>query len=208
MSFLLNEQLVKVSMFTGIIKTVGIVTDQVEKKGRTYLTVKAKNKINRLQEGDSISVSGVCLTVVHTTQSLLTFEIMPETKRKTILDTIKKNDWVNLETALHFGDALGGHIVQGHIDTVAKVISLEEDVKNLLVRLKVPGGWSKYIIVHGSIALDGISLTVARLQGNMVTVSLIKETIERTTWKNVSVGQRVNVEVDVLGKYVEKLFKQ
>ena len=207
MSFLLNERLVKVSMFTGIIKTLGIVVGQAEKKGRTYLTVKAKNKINHVQEGDSISVSGVCLTVVHAAQSLLTFEIMPETKRKTILDKIKKNDWVNLETALRFGDPLGGHIVQGHIDTVATVKSVEKDAENVLISLNVPAGWGKYIILHGSIALDGISLTVARLRGNIVTVSLIKETLERTTWKNISVGQRVNVEVDVVGKYVEKLFK-
>ncbi len=195
-------------MFTGIVKTVGIVTDLAEKKGRTYLTVKAKHTISRVQKGDSISVSGVCLTVVRTSKSLLTFEIMPETKRKTILDTIKKNDWVNLETALRLGDALGGHIVQGHVDTVAKVISVQQDAKNVLVSLKIPAGWKNYIIVHGSIALDGISLTVARLQGSVVTVSLTNETIERTTWKTILVGQRVNVEVDVVGKYVEKIFKK
>lgn len=202
---LMNAWRAKNNMFTGIVKTSGIVTDISEKKKRTYIAVKPKKKLGSVRVGDSVSVNGVCLTISKMEKSGFVFEVMPETKRKTTLAALKKNDIVNLEPALRLSDTLGGHIVQGHVDAVAPVVSVESDGENILVSIKLPNELKRYIIVHGSITFDGISLTVARLKGNIVTVSLIKETVDRTTWKNISVGQLVNAEVDVLGKYVENI---
>src|SRR3989344_5954095 len=161
MNFFPNEQHEKNNMFTGIVQTVCLVTGLIEKKERAYISLKPKNKIGHIRVGDSVSISGVCLTLVKKLKFDLMFEVMPETKRKTTL-----------------------------------------------VGVKLPAKLKKYVILHGSITFDGISLTVARLQGNLVTVSLIKETMARTTWKNIAVGQLVNVEVDVIGKYVEKFLKK
>jgi len=208
MNFLPNEQHEKNNMFTGIVQTVGLVTGLIEKKERAYISLKPKNKIGHIRVGDSVSISGVCLTLVKKLKFDLMFEVMPETKRKTTLVKLKKNDHFNLELALRVGDRLGGHMVQGHVDALASVVFVEFDGKTTLVGVKLPAKLKKYVILHGSITFDGISLTVARLQGNLVTVSLIKETMARTTWKNIAVGQLVNVEVDVIGKYVEKFLKK
>lgn len=205
MNFLPNVPTIKYNMFTGIVKTSGIIGDVMEKKDRAYIVVKPKTNLGRVRVGDSISVSGVCLTIVKISKSGLLLEVMPESRRKTTLGKLKKNDRVNLELALRVGDRLGGHIVQGHVDAVVPVVSVESDSGNILVGVKLPADLKRYVILHGSITLDGISLTVARLRGAVVTVSLIKETVDRTTWKNISVGRLVNVEVDVLGKYVESI---
>lgn len=192
-------------MFTGIIQTTGSIISRDQKNGRTYFVIQPKNFISDVKTGDSISVSGVCLTIVKIHQESLTFEVMPETMRKTTLANVKIGDIVNLEPALQLSDRLGGHLVSGHVDAVGEVTEILAYGGNKLVTVLIPTELTKYVILHGSITFDGISLTVARLDENKITVSLIKETIDRTTWGLLAVEQKVNVEVDVMGKYVEKL---
>lgn len=194
-------------MFTGIVKTTGRVS-RVKEKQRVWLTVKPKQALGRLRRGDSVSVSGVCLTIVKKTRAGLTFELMGETIRKTTLGLLKENGLVNLEPALRVGDPLGGHIVQGHVDAVGKITAVKLDKKNVLVSIAIPKELKPFVVTHGSIGLDGISLTVAGLKNNILTVSLTKETSARTTWKNVSVGQTINIEVDIMAKYIANLLKK
>ncbi len=194
-------------MFTGIIQTTGSIISRREENGRTFLEIQPKNLIFDIKTGDSIAVSGVCLTVVEVNQKTLVFEVMPETMRKTTLVDVLIGDMVNLEAALQLSDRLGGHLVYGHVDAVGEVTEIQPDGENKLVTVLLSVELTKYLILHGSIALDGISLTVARLQDNKITVSLIKETVDLTTWGSLVVGQKINVEVDVIGKYVEKLIK-
>ena len=194
-------------MFTGIIQTTGSIISRREENGRTFLEIQPKNLIFDIKTGDSIAVSGVCLTVVEVNQKTLVFEVMPETMRKTTLVDVLIGDMVNLEPALQLSDRLGGHLVYGHVDAVGEVTEIQPDGENKLVTVLLSVELTKYLILHGSIALDGISLTVARLQDNKITVSLIKETVDLTTWGSLVVGQKINVEVDVIGKYVEKLIK-
>lgn len=195
-------------MFTGIIQTIGVLKDRQEESGRVYLRIQPHRLIAGTKLGDSISVQGVCLTVAKIdVDGILMFEVMPETFRKTNLESFNLNDKVNLEPAMLLSDRLGGHLVAGHVDAVAEVSEVTSDGENILVTVTLPSQLEKYVIEHGSIALDGISLTVARLNRHLVTVSLIKETVEQTAWDGILVGKKVNVEVDMIGKYVENMIR-
>lgn len=191
-------------MFTGIVQGVSQVMAVTHRNGRIYLALKSLPVLRRVVRGGSIAVNGVCLTLFKRTKTQLLFEIMPETQRKTTLDTVTVGSLVNVEPALRVGDELGGHLVQGHVDGVGIITKIVADQANQLVSIEIPVALKAYVRLHGSITLDGISLTIARLSGRIVTVSLIAETQRLTHWKKLMVGQRVNVEADIIAKYLKK----
>lgn len=191
-------------MFTGIVQGTTKILDNSK-----MLVLASHPVLKKTKLGGSIAINGVCLTLVKRTSKGLTFEVMPETLRKTNLGALKKNDLVNIEPALRVGDELGGHMVQGHVDGVGAVKKVVADGQNTLVEIEIPKELRPvYPALHGSVTLDGISLTVARRTTKTMTVSLITETHKRTTWKNIKVGDAVNVEVDVFNKYIVNYFEQ
>ncbi|HVW79706.1 MAG TPA: riboflavin synthase [Mycobacteriales bacterium] len=191
-------------MFTGIVEDLGSVAAIEEQPDAVRLTL-AGETLRDLQGGESIAVNGVCLTVAESHPSSFTADVMRETLRRTTLGGLRLGDPVNLERSVTPTTRLGGHIVQGHVDGVATVVASRPSQHWREVDLEVPAGLARYIVEKGSIALDGVSLTVTSITGCVVGVSLIPETLARTTFGSREVGQRVNVEVDVLAKYVERL---
>jgi riboflavin synthase len=191
-------------MFTGIVAGLGTVTD-VELDGEAArITVNAA-QVSPSQLGDSVAVDGVCLTAVAINGSSFVADLLPETRRRTSLGDVAVGRSVNLELAATPATVLGGHLVQGHVDGVATVLRRSPGHAWDDVVVALPGGLSRYVVEKGSIALDGVSLTVVQVEQNEVTVSLIPETLHRTTWGAKPVGAAVNVEVDVIAKYVERL---
>ena len=197
-------------MFTGIVEEIGVVKAIAKGTHSIKLSIKAKNVLENTQLGDSIAVNGVCLTVTFLAINYFIADVMPESMRKTNMGLLKIGDKVNLERALTLSSRLGGHIVSGHIDGTAKIIEMKKDDNATRVTLTANDRILKYIISAGSVALDGVSLTVAHLGEDNFTVSLIPHTSEVTTLLSKSVGSIINVENDVVGKYVERLlsFKQ
>jgi riboflavin synthase len=157
------------------------------------------------QLGDSVAVNGVCLTAAIVVDDVMTADVMMETLRRTSLGSLRPGDRVNLERAATLSTRLGGHVMQGHVDGVAVVGSRQHGDAWDVVTVDLPADLARYVVEKGSIALDGVSLTVASVTGDTVAVSLIPETLRRTTWGAKQVGEPVNVEVDVLAKYVERL---
>lgn len=163
--------------------------------------------VAELRAGDSIAVNGVCLSATSLDDGSFAADAMNETLSRTSLGDLAPGAEVNLELPLRAGDRLGGHVVQGHVDGVGRVISIAEDGFSRRVRVEAPADVMRYVIEKGSIAVDGVSLTVADLDSRSFTVSLIPDTVERTNLGRAAVGDRVNLEVDVLAKYVEKLME-
>ncbi|HUL28865.1 MAG TPA: riboflavin synthase [Thermodesulfobacteriota bacterium] len=192
-------------MFTGIIENRGKVL-QIERSGEeARLIVELPPDLTEGQLGDSINVNGACLTVVKKNEKTIALDLSPETLQKTTLEELKAGDEVNLERALRLADRLGGHIVTGHVDGVGEIMEKREERGFLHLRLRVPESVSRYVVEKGSIAIDGISLTVNNCQRGEIRMVLIPYTIEKTSLRQKRVGDRVNVEADILGKYVEKL---
>ena len=158
-----------------------------------------------LRRGDSVAVNGVCLTAIEAGADGFTADVMAETLRRSSLGPLEEGDGVNLELPLRAGDRLGGHIVQGHVDGTGRVRSISRDGFAIMVHVTCPPELLRYVVEKGSIAVDGVSLTVAETDDRGFTVSLIPETLERTTLAQAAPGRVVNLEVDVLAKYVEKL---
>ena len=192
-------------MFTGLIQEVGTVKKLQKSGGGMKLTIDAPASSRELSVHDSVAVNGVCLTVISSGNGAFTCEAVEETLRKTTLGGLKSSSRVNLELALRMGDRLGGHFVQGHVDCVGTVVSLQAKASSWLVGIEFPRKFSRYIIPVGSIAVDGVSLTAASVEGNRFIVSLIGYTLENTTFKHVAKGRRVNLEFDMVGKYVQNL---
>jgi riboflavin synthase len=188
-------------MFTGLVREVGTVASMED--GR--LVVDAPVTAQGVQLGDSIAIDGVCLTVVACDDSSLSFDAVPETLARTALGTLDQGSRVNLEPALRAGDALGGHYVQGHVDGVGAVRSVEPEGEGNRVRFDAPAELLKYIVEKGSIAVQGTSLTVAAVDETGFEVALIPHTLQETTLGELEPEQPVNLETDVLAKYVEKL---
>ena len=197
-------------MFTGIVEEIGVVKAIAKGTHSIKLSIKSKKVLENTQLGDSIAVNGVCLTVTFLASDYFIADVMPESMRKTNMGLLKIGDKVNLERALTLSSRLGGHIVSGHIDGTAKIIEMKKDDNATRVTLTANDRILKYIISEGSVALDGVSLTVAHLGEDNFTVSLIPHTSEVTTLLSKSVGSIINVENDVVGKYVKRLlsFKQ
>lgn len=191
-------------MFTGLIEEVGTIYNV--KKGKDYaeVTINAKGIWDDLKLGDSISTNGVCLTVTHFNGNAFTVDVMTETMRKSNLNHLASGDKVNLERALRLSDRLGGHIVSGHTDGVGVINKRYQEGNAIWIEVKVPDDLLKYIINKGSIALDGISLTVAGLTKDGFKVSIIPHTGSETTLLNKETGYEVNIECDLFGKYVER----
>lgn len=192
-------------MFTGLVEELGKVKAMTRGAKSVRLTVQAKVVLGDVKLGDSIAVNGTCLTVVDYGDTWFTADVMPETVDRTALAGLKNGDTVNLERTLRVGDRLGGHIVTGHIDGVGTIRAKEQNDNAVVVRIEAPPEVMRYVVHKGSIAIDGISLTVVAAGPDWFTVSLIPHTASVTTLGFKGVGAPVNLEADVIGKYVEKL---
>ncbi|MDD3652940.1 MAG: riboflavin synthase [Desulfotomaculaceae bacterium] len=192
-------------MFTGIIEELGMLRATRHGANSAQLIIGAEKVLKDVQVGDSIAVNGVCLTVIHFTTREFTADIMAETLAKTNLGELAPGNPVNLERALRLGDRLGGHLVSGHVDGTGKIIRMERHDIADLVSIRAPGEVMRYIIKKGSVAIDGISLTVVDLQEDCFQVSLIPHTAHATTLGKKKVGDTVNLEGDIIGKYIERL---
>jgi riboflavin synthase len=191
-------------MFTGIIEDKGKVLN-VEYRGQEKrLTIGLPPHLTEVQLGDSININGVCLTVVQKGPQGIELDLSKETLQRTVLGELKQGDQVNLERALRLSDRLGGHIVTGHIDGIGVIVERKQERDFVQLGIRIPESVSKYVVQKGSIAVDGISLTVNESQGGEIRLTLIPYTIEKTTLVDKKVGDRLNVEADILGKYVEK----
>ncbi len=188
-------------MFTGIAEELGLVKEFKQKSDTVEIKISCKKVLEDTKLGDSIMTDGVCLTVTEMTDSYYKADIMNESLKKTKFDRSLLGKEVNLERALRFSDRLDGHIVQGHVDGVGRLISINKNV----YRFKTTRDIGRYIVNKGSIAIDGISLTVSYEQDDIFEVSLIPETLSRTNLKNRRVGDLVNLETDILSRIVEKL---
>ncbi len=191
-------------MFTGLVADLGEVVT-VDATGDGVRLTLATALTGELGEGDSIAVDGVCLTAVAITGDRFSADVMRETLDRSSLRAIEAGSRVNLELALRAADRLGGHVVQGHVDGVGEVAAVREDGFARVVTIAAAPQVLRYVVYKGSISVDGVSLTVARIDDEGFDVSLIPETLERTTLGAAAAGRRVNLEVDVLAKYVEKL---
>ncbi|MGP1575211.1 riboflavin synthase [Selenomonas sp.] len=189
-------------MFTGIIEEVGTL----ERLAGGEIAIRAAKVLEDVALGDSIAVNGICLTVTHFDAAHFTADVMPETVRRTSLAELRHGSRVNLERALTLQSRLGGHIVSGHIDGVGTIAAMQEEGNAILLTVRASVDILRYIVEKGSVALDGISLTVARAGAAEFTVSLIPHTREITNLREKRIGSRLNIETDILGKYVEKLF--
>ena len=192
-------------MFTGLIAELGTVERMAEGSTTCQLTVRARKILPGVKIGDSIAVNGVCLTVVHLRGDTFTADVMPETVRRTTLHQLQPGDKVNLEKALRPSDGLDGHIVQGHVEGVGTIQQIVPEGNALVYRIQTPRELLRYIVEKGSIAVDGISLTVTEADGMGFGVSLIPHTAKMTTLGYKSVGDTVNLETDILARYVEKM---
>ena len=191
-------------MFTGLVETTARVR-RVDPDGDGVRLEVETPLAAELSQGDSIAVNGVCLTAVDPDGDRFRADVMAETLRRSSLGPLAEGDSVNVELPLRAGDRLGGHMVQGHVDGTGTVSEVRDEGFARLVRIDAPADLLRYVVEKGSIAVDGVSLTVAAVDGESFTVSLIPETLERTTLGEAAPGRVVNLEVDVLAKYVEKL---
>lgn len=194
-------------MFTGIVEEVGEVIS-IDRVGDAFgLTIRAKRVMEDLKPGDSVSVSGACLTATGTTSATFTVDVSPETLRVTTLGGLGPGARVNLERSLRVGDRMGGHMVMGHVDGVGKVMEVSPQGNTTIYRISAPENVLRYAVSRGSIALDGISLTIVSCDDKSFTVSVIPFTARETTISNKRAGDLVNLEADLMGKYVERFLK-
>jgi riboflavin synthase len=192
-------------MFSGIVRERGRVVSLAREDGAARLAVEAPATAPGLEIGDSVAIDGCCLTVVVVQGAELRFDLSPETLARTALGGLEPGIGVNVEPALRAGDPLGGHYVQGHVDAVGRVRSLEPEGEGARLRIEVPPQLLRYCVEKGSIAVAGVSLTIAALDGNEVSLALIPHTLAATTLSELKPGDAVNLEADVLAKYVERL---
>lgn len=192
-------------MFTGIIEAVGRVKS-IEKMDRSArIEVMAEIANNDLKLGDSVAINGVCLTLTSRLGNTFWADAGLETLKVTTLGNLKSGDSVNVERPMQMGGRLGGHLVQGHVDCVGKVLFINKIDSGVEVTVEFPKEFAKYIVKRGSVAINGVSLTAAEVEGNTFKVFLIPHTVEATTFKFAKAGDAVNLEVDIIGKYVEKM---
>ncbi|MGI6451988.1 MAG: riboflavin synthase [Syntrophomonadaceae bacterium] len=192
-------------MFTGIIEEIGTINHIKPGSKSIQINIKAQKVLSDLVIGDSVAVNGVCLTAVEIANDFFIADVMPETLSKTTLRYLKTGSPVNLERALRLSDRLGGHIVQGHVDAVGIIMQKEKLDIAIIFRIQAPPEILRYTVPKGSIAVDGVSLTVVDVFKDAFTVSLIPHTAHLTILGNKNAGDRVNLESDIIGRYVEKL---
>jgi riboflavin synthase len=196
-------------MFTGIIEEVGRVAGIAKKNGNRRLTVFASQLTKGLKTGESIAVSGVCLTALDITSKSFAADLADETWKRTSLSRIKKGALVNLELPMRANGRFGGHIVQGHVDGTGKFLGLDRirGANDYWLRIESPPELARYVIFKGSLCIEGISLTVAKIEGTKVRVAIIPHTVKMTNLKSLKPGEPINLEVDLVAKYVEKMMK-
>jgi riboflavin synthase len=196
-------------MFTGIVEEVGRVKGIEQRSENRRITVAAEHAPKELKTGESVSVSGVCLTALDIRPGVFSADLAPETWARTSLSRIHEGALVNLELPMRADGRFGGHIVQGHVDGVGRLVSLDRiaDSENWWLEIELPDEVEKYTVYKGSISIEGISLTVAKLEKNRCTVAIIPHTVERTNLHSLKPGDPVNLEADLIAKYVEKMMK-
>ncbi|HVG22262.1 MAG TPA: riboflavin synthase, partial [Blastocatellia bacterium] len=194
-------------IFTGLIMEVGRVRQAQRRAGGAYLVVEAGAVLDGTRVGDSISINGVDLTVVEMGPDFFSADASPETLKRSTLGALRAGSRVNLERALGVGERLGGHMVQGHVDGTGQLVSVEQEGNARRMRFGFDDGLGRYIAMKGSVCVDGVSLTVAGLGGDWFEVAVIPHTWRETTLRELKKGDRVNLEVDVLAKYVERLMQ-
>jgi riboflavin synthase len=195
-------------MFTGLVEGIGEVAGLTPMAEGLRIAVKTSFLASELTLGESVALAGACLTVVAITPPSAGFEVSPETLARTTFPLKKVGDRINLERSLRLGDRLGGHLVTGHVDGAGTVRRLRPGPAHLQMQIELPGDLSRFVIEKGSIAVDGVSLTVNSVQGNTFTVNIIPFTGQETTLAALKVGDRVNLETDIIGKYVARLLGQ
>ena len=191
-------------MFTGLVQTTGTICTVENAGAGRNLVIRNANLPQMVKVGDSVSVNGCCLTVVKIEEDTFAFEAGPETLQRTTCGALKRDDCVNLECSLCVGDSLGGHFVTGHIDGVGELHLREDDDEWSICSFRVPRSLTTQMISKGSIAVDGVSLTLVEVQPEHFTVQLIPHTLSHTTLGDLSPGDKVNIETDILAKYVQK----
>jgi riboflavin synthase len=196
-------------MFTGIIGEVGKVAALRNKQGNRRLTVSSSQLVKELKTGDSIAVSGVCLTAVEIGSGTFAADLAEETWNRTSFSRIQPGALVNLELPMRADGRFGGHIVQGHVDGTGRFLALDplSGTDNFWLRIEIPPELARYVIYKGSLSIEGMSLTVARIEGREVTAAIIPHTVEMTNLKSLKPGDPVNLEVDMIAKYVEKMLR-
>ena len=195
-------------MFTGIIEDRGKIL-KVDRRGEmSQLTLEVPFDLTEVQLGDIININGVCLTVTEKKGRRISVDLSPETLQRTTFAKVREGDKVNLERALRLSDRLGGHIVTGHIDGIGNILQRTTVGNSLHLRIRIPQPIARYVVQKGSIAIDGISLTVNAFEGDWIQLTLIPYTLEKTTLMDKKIGDEVNVETDIFGKYIEKMLDQ
>ena len=195
-------------MFTGIVQERGHVEAMAGGEDGVRLRIVAPKSSASVEVGDSVAVNGVCLTVAGVEGETLVFDAVPETLHRTSLGHLRPSDDLNIEPALRAGDPLGGHLMQGHVDGVGRVRSLAPEGDGVRLVVDVPRELTRYCVEKGSIAIQGVSLTIAAIDGDAIEIALVPHTLQATTLSALRVGDHVNLEVDVVAKYVERLLAQ
>ena len=195
-------------MFTGIIEEIGKIENINNCDNFIQLSIKADQILELAKIGDSVSINGVCLTITSIKKNIFTSDVVKETLEKTNLKYIEKDSYVNLERAMKVNSRFDGHIVQGHIEGLAKILAINNKKKDFVITLEISLELTKYCIYKGSIALNGVSLTISKIDKNIIDICLIPHTLEYTTFQYNKVGDYVNVETDIIGKYIENFQKK
>lgn len=192
-------------MFTGIIEEIGVITSIQRKPRALEITIRAKNVLDDVKRGDSISVNGVCLTVSSFTNELFVVDVIPETFNSTTLSLLKMNSKVNLERAMAAKGRFGGHFVSGHVDGIGVIRSIKKETNAISKKIELNPNLMKYMMVKGSVSIDGTSLTVFHVDRTSITISLIPTTQSDSLLGQKGIGEKVNIECDMLAKYSERL---
>ena len=192
-------------MFTGIIENIGKITLIEEANHNYVIKIEIANLSMNISNGDSIAINGACLTVTNVKDNIFSFDLSPETMKLTSFKYLIKNDLVNIEFPLTLNKFISGHITTGHIDTVGVIEKLLKNTDSWFIQIKIDKIYLKYIVHKGSICIDGISLTINQIQGNIIDLMVIPHTYQNTIIKNYSLGDSVNIEVDYIAKHLEKL---
>ena len=192
-------------MFTGIVRELGLVVEAEEAGGGRALSVRAPATAARARVGDSVAINGCCLTATEIADGTMRFHAVPETIARSTLGTLEPDEEVNVEPAIRAGEELGGHYVQGHVDAVGRIRSVDAEGQGLRVVVEAPDAVLRYCVEKGSVTVEGVSLTVAEVADDAFAVALVPHTLEATTLSAIQPGLAVNLEADVLAKYVERL---